>query len=234
VRQLNATLAPEHRLRLLLGDPPIDWEQIRAKGDPAKWVALRDTFPADLIEHEVLSKHRRALLVFGNMHFQRKNLLANYESAADGVVATVVSALELGGSKTNVFSIWTATDAELSDLQPDISAWHTPSLAMVHDTVLGAADFTKYYPYPTPRVDVHRGNGAQVPRDQWRSLNMEDQFDAVLYLGPRSTITVAPRHLSPELCADPEFLPKRLARLALTGLPAIEVERLKQLCQSPQ
>src|SRR5215468_4774103 len=104
VRQLNATLAPEHRLRLLLGDPPIDWEQIRTKGDPAQWVALRDTFPANLIEREVLAKHHRALLVFGNMHFQRKNLLANYESAGDGVVATVVSALEQAGRKTNVFS----------------------------------------------------------------------------------------------------------------------------------
>jgi hypothetical protein len=63
---------------------------------------------------------------------------------------------------------------------------------------------------------------------------MEEQFDAVLYLGPRSAITVVtPRQLSPELCADPEFLPKRLARLALSGLPPIEAERLEQLCAQP-
>jgi hypothetical protein len=61
---------PERRLRILLGDPPIDWDPVKAKGDPGKWVALRDTFPAELIEREVLAKHRRALVVFGNMHFQ--------------------------------------------------------------------------------------------------------------------------------------------------------------------
>jgi len=234
VRQVNASLPPDHQLRILLGDPPIDWDQVQTQQDHAKWIARRDTFPAQLIEREVLAKHRRALLVFGNMHFQRKNMLANYESAPDGPVATLVSALEQSGSKTRLFSIWTATDADLSDIQPNVSTWRIPSLAMLPGTVLGAADFTAYYPYQTPRFDIRAGNGAQVPRNQWRSLKMQDQFDAVLYLGSRSTITVPPRQLSPELCADPEFLPKRLTRVALTGLPPVEAERLKALCAQPR
>ena len=239
VRQLNASLPPEHKLRILLGDPPIDWDQVQKKGDPAKWVALRDTFPAELIEREVLAKNRRALVVFGNMHFQRKQMLANYESAGEGPLATVVSALELSGSRTKVFSIWAATNAELSDLQPDVSTWRVPSLAVLRGTVLGAADFSRYYPpeyspMAATRFAIRDGKLVPISRDEWRSLKMEDQFDGVLYLGPRSAITVvAPRQLSPELCADPEFLPKRLARLALTGLPPIEAERLKQLCAQP-
>jgi len=239
VRQLNASLPPEHKLRILLGDPPIDWDQVQQKGDPARWIALRDTFPAELIEREVLAKHRRALVVFGNMHFQRQQMLANYESAGEGPLATLVSALELSGSRTKVFSIWTATDAELSDLQSDVSTWRVPSLAVLRGTVLGAADFSRYFPteyspMAATRFAIRDGTLVPISRDEWRSLKMEDQFDAVLYLGPRSTITVvAPHHLSAELCADPEFLPKRLARLALTGLPSIEAERLKQLCAPP-
>ena len=236
VRQLNASLPPEHKLRIVLGDPPIDRDQVQKKGDPAKWIALRDTFPAELIEREVLARHRRALVVFGNMHFQRKQMLANYESAGEGPLATVVSALELSGSRTKVFSIWTATDAELSDLQPDVSTWRVPSFAVLRGTVLGAADFSRYFPaeyspMAATRFAIRDGKLVPISRDEWRSLKMEDQFDAVLYLGPRSAITVAPPHqLSPELCADPESLPKRLARLALTGLPPIEADRLKQLC----
>jgi hypothetical protein len=239
VRQLNVALPPEHKLRILLGDPPIDWDQVKVKGDPGKWIALRDTFPAELIEREVLAKHRRALVVFGSMHFQRKQMLANYESAGEGPLATVVSALELSGSRTKVFSIWTATNTNLSDLQPDISTWRIPSLAVLRGTVLGAADFSRYVPTENnpmvaTRFAIRDGKLVPISRDEWRSLRMEDQFDAVLYLGPRSAMTVAPpRHLSPELCADPEFLPKRLARLALTGLPPIEGERLKQLCADP-
>jgi hypothetical protein len=240
VRQLNASLLPEHRLRILLGDPPIDWDQVHVKGDPGKWIALRDTFPAELIEREVLAKNRRALVVFGNMHFQRKQMLANYESAGGGPLATVVSALELSGSRTKVFSIWSATDADLSDLQPDVSTWRVPSLAVLRGTVLGAGDFSRYFPsdyspMAATRFAIRDGKLVPISRGEWRSLKMEDQFDGVLYLGPRSAITVAPqRQLSPELCADPEFLPKRLARLALTGLPPIEAERLKQLCAPPR
>ena len=236
VRQLNVSLPPEHKLRILLGDPPIDWDQVKAKGEPGKWVALRDTFPAELIEREVLAKHRRALVVFGSMHFQRKQMLANYESAGEGPLATVVSALELSGSRTKVFSVWTATGTDLSDLQPEVSTWRVPSLVVLRGTVLGAADFSRYVPtesnpMASTRFAIRDGKLLPISRDEWRSLRMEEQFDAVLYLGPRSAMTVAPpRPLSPELCADPEFLPKRLARLALTGLPPIEAERLKQLC----
>src|SRR4030095_4282010 len=43
VRQLNASLSAEQKLRILLGDPPIDWGQVRTKEDHAKWIALRDT-----------------------------------------------------------------------------------------------------------------------------------------------------------------------------------------------
>jgi hypothetical protein len=230
VRQLNASLPRDRQLRILLGDPPIDWDQVRTREDHGKWLALRDTFPAELIEREVLAKHRRALVVFGNMHFQRKQLLANYESAGEGLLATVVSALEQSGSKTKVFSIWTATDADLSDIQSDVSAWRVPSLAVVRGTLLGAADFNQYVPSITNRVAVRDGQLAPISRDQWRSLKMEDQFDAVLYLGSRSAITVSPVRPSPAVCADPTFIEKRVARGALAGLPPFEIDRLKQLC----
>ena len=63
---------------------------------------------------------------------------------------------------------------------------------------------------------------------------MENQFDAVLYLGPRASITIPELRLSAAACADPAFLEKRLARVALTGLPPIEVDRLTQLCREPE
>src|SRR5215217_4326573 len=91
-RDVNATLPPKRQLRVLLGDPPIEWERVRTPQDHYKWMEQRDTFPADLIEREVLAKGRRGLLTYGQMHFQRKNLAANYES--EGLAATIVSRLE--------------------------------------------------------------------------------------------------------------------------------------------
>ena len=52
---------------------------------------------------------------------------------------------------------------------------------------------------------------------------MQEQFDAVLYLGPKSEITYA--ELPKSLCADPEYVEMRAARLSAMrplGAPTTE------------
>jgi hypothetical protein len=95
VRTLNARLPKRRQLRVLLGDPPIDWNVIHNRDDYLKVLALRDSFPADLIRREVLARHRRALVVFGAMHFQRKQLFSNYDMSSP-IAQTIVSLLESG------------------------------------------------------------------------------------------------------------------------------------------
>ena len=46
-----------------------------------------------------------------------------------------------------------------------------------------AADFEFYYPSEVPHATFQDGQLFPIPRDQWRTLPMDDQFDAVLYLG---------------------------------------------------
>src|SRR5438874_2233888 len=105
VRGVNASLPPARRIRVLLGDPPIEWETVNTPEDHRKWIEMRDTYPADLIQREVLSKGRKALLTYGQMHFQRKNVAANYES--EGPAETIVSRLENKWG-AQVFTIFTA------------------------------------------------------------------------------------------------------------------------------
>src|SRR4029453_17481045 len=173
VRDVNASLPSERRLRVLLGDPPIEWENVRTPHDHYKWMEQRDTFPADLIQREVLAKGRRALLTYGQMHFQRKNLVANYES--EGLAATIVSRLE-SRTGTKVFTIWTSTD--LAKLQQDVARWPVPSIAVCCVTVLGAPDFNFYYPSEgMGRIAIRNGKpdfSKPIPRDQWRTLRAED------------------------------------------------------------
>src|SRR5213593_2745246 len=64
VRTVNGSLSRERQLRVLLGDPPIDWRNVRGREDHQRWIAMRDTYPADLIRQEVLAKGRRALVVY--------------------------------------------------------------------------------------------------------------------------------------------------------------------------
>ena len=64
VRAINQKLPPAKRLRVLAADPPIDWDQVKNFQDHSKFVN-RDASIASVIEKEVLSKHRKALMLFG-------------------------------------------------------------------------------------------------------------------------------------------------------------------------
>jgi hypothetical protein len=223
VRAVNAALPRERQLRVLLGDPPIDWNAIRTTKDLVEWINAREAYPADLIRREVIAKSRRALVVYGSGHFHRGNIVRNYEPEA-----TIVSLLERVPA-IKVFSIWTSErDADLGTLQANTTSWPRPSLAIVRGTLLGAADFTFYWPYGGDRVVVRDGTRTVIPRDQWRVRRMEDQFDAILYLGPPSSITIA--QLPRALCADASYMAMRLHRLTLMPGGQGQIDTLKSYC----
>jgi len=212
IRALNARLPKERRVRLLLGDPPIDWNLIHTHDDFMKVLALRDSFPAELIRREVVAKHRHALVMFGGMHFQRKQIFSNYDMS-NPIAQTIVSWLESGPSPIEVFNVWTAMGTDLPTLQPDIAAWRPPAFALLRGTVLGRADFKKFY--ATPR--------AAPP------MQMENQFDAILYLGPTITFGQPSR----DRCSDAAYMQAHYARMAIDGLPQAEIDRIKRICSQP-
>jgi len=161
VREINATLPKARRLRVLLGEPPID----RDRADPS---SDRNRFAARLIEGEVLGRKRRALLTYGAGHFVRRT--ASY---------SLVTLLERN-ARVKVFNIWTNVTS-LGPIQDDVESWPVPSLALVRDTPLGKSNFASYFP---PTV-------FDIPPDL--RAPMQDQFDAVLYLGPTTTWTFQSR-----------------------------------------
>jgi hypothetical protein len=72
VRSINRKLADEKKLRVLAGDPPIDWTKVKTKQDLMPYLQSRDSSAATITEHEVLAKHQRALLLYGAGHIWRK------------------------------------------------------------------------------------------------------------------------------------------------------------------
>ena len=93
--------------------------------------------------------------------------------------------------------------------------------------MLGATDYTFFSSSNCSgnnRYVIRNRDYVEIPRSQWRVLPMEEQFDAVLYLGPPSVITF--EELSPTLCEDPDYLKMRLDRMALTPFPDQSLQRL--------
>jgi hypothetical protein len=74
VRDLNAGPRRARPLRVLLGDPPIDWNSIRSADDQRRWQALRVTHAASVISKEIVNRKRRALIFYGGAHLWRADL----------------------------------------------------------------------------------------------------------------------------------------------------------------
>src|SRR5688572_1661052 len=74
VREVNHTRPRSRRLRVLLADPPIDWERIHSAEDFSAAFTrhggdeARDRHPARLLAERVLKKGETALVVMGVMH----------------------------------------------------------------------------------------------------------------------------------------------------------------------
>ena len=83
---------------------------------------------------------------------------------------------------------------------------------------------------PPGRFTIVDGKMVPVPKDKWRTLRAEEQFDAILYLGPASLMkNKQPHEIPPALCSEPGFLTRQVQRMALS-VPPFEADRLTQYC----
>jgi hypothetical protein len=73
VRVANLKLPKDRRMRVLLGDPPIDWSQVQTREDIGPFLPFRDSFYASVVRYQVIAKKRKALLIMGEGHFRRNN-----------------------------------------------------------------------------------------------------------------------------------------------------------------
>jgi hypothetical protein len=219
VREVNRSLPEARRIRVLLGDPPIDWDLVQSAQDVHKWAVDRDRHPAELVQREVLAKNRKALVIYGAAHLWRTTPPA--PDQPDGQFPSIVRLLERAGAK--VFTVVTAGTGDIKKLQANAASWPVPSAVMLRGTPLGLAKFRFFAPAPAAFRDT----------DPLRNLLMQEQFDALIYFGSAAPIASPP--LPPALCADPGYMKMRTGRLALTtsvlppGAPN-PVEQLKQYC----
>jgi len=181
VRAINRTLPPGQRLRVLLGDPPTDWSQIRLtqETDFDTWIDQREAHYVSVVETNILAPGHHGLLIAGLGHFQRASPLAGgstvqrLERIYPGSVHTVIPHVGFG--------------ANTSALEPYLAAWPIPSLLSLHTTWLGelegAAYIGNFYP-PAPDSQ----EPPEIP-PVWRGRALSTFFDSYLYLGPRSSLT---------------------------------------------
>jgi len=176
VREANLRRPPEERVRVLLGDPAIPWAETK---DAAAYRlhADRDRYYAEVVEREVLAKDRRALLVYGGLHFLRGGPLPKSSPSAGAI-------LDRNHPQT-LHIVWTLPGAE--PLAKSLGLARSPELVVLADSPLGEQSFAPLSPKGI-QVQVVVG-GVQ----QWKPLEeatwppMAAVVDSLLYLGPEET-----------------------------------------------
>jgi hypothetical protein len=205
IREVNSTRAQGQQLRVLLGDAPIDWSTTKTREDVHRWGLQKGRHTADVIQREVLAKHRKALVIYGDSHLQGRRVPDR---------RLPINILESPPIEARILTIAPIFRAFVG-VYDDARQWPAPSLIMIRGTVIGARPLASFYPLP--------------PAPGWSSLKMEDAYDAVLFMGDKSPTM---SRLTREQCADAGYMKMRLDRMALDVPQARQarIDSLKQLC----
>jgi hypothetical protein len=94
VRAANLKRPADHRIKVWLGDPKIDWSTINSFEDLQPYLERRDDNFFRIIRDEILKKHQKTLLIIGAGHLVRglggpPSLLTLIENSYPDVLAVV-------------------------------------------------------------------------------------------------------------------------------------------------
>jgi len=119
VRAINQKLRTTKRLRVLAGDPPIDWDKVKTFEEAMKFVD-REASIASVMEKEVLSKHRKALMLFGTFH-----LIHGIDDSAVSAYEKDYPNLTFVVSDLGIYD----TNRPVASISP-FALWPNPSIAL--------------------------------------------------------------------------------------------------------
>jgi hypothetical protein len=211
IRRINSGLPADKRLRVLAGDPPIDWVHTNAADDIPRRYGDRDIETLRIIEREVLARSRKALVIIGGTHIYR-------ESPGDRRLPRALERATLGdqlhrlhpGASYVIESVFGDGNVTLAKL---VSARAHPG-EMIRVTGSPLGDTSSSVLFGTGMTRFQVVNGARKPLH----LEPEDYptlsrtLDALIYLGRENPRLLA----SPKLYAsNPKYVAEIRRRIAI-------------------
>jgi len=162
VRESNR-MSGGHKVRLLLGDPYVDWGKVRNAEDLGPFVSHRDEWYAQVVQDDVIAKGHRALLIMGAGHFRRTN--------GPGLIE---QKLRASGAEPYLVVFGTNVVGAYDDVDGRFDSWKTPAIVALAGNWVG----------DLPAIPVMTGG-----TDPASSLKMASAADAMLYVGSRDSLT---------------------------------------------
>ena len=212
VRRINQKLPLEKRLRVLACDPAIDWSKIQSRDDVPIRLRNRDASIASVMKNEVLSKHRKALMLFGTFHLYHSgtpfpSAVQLYEKEYPGVT------LVIGDHEG--FGSWTPLAKYNDEFEARMASWPVPSLVQHLQGTWLADLLDMTYSPGTLRVKSSRGpDGKLVQEVLPIVLKGYSKMVDALYLSPRDLLMREP---PADISSDKDYMAELHRRAMLLG-----------------
>lgn len=207
VRKKNKSLPQEKRIRVLLGDASFGTK------------TMGDEHSFQIVEKEVIQKKQTALLIYGDLHFVRKDIFTNYADPKDvrREFLNIIQILDIQYPGKS-FCIWGSVNTNDSITKNIIRNENIkiPCLIHIKNTELGHVDFRTFYPYPTDFRTDHLGK--DIEKDAHIQMPMKQIVDGILFRGNwEAQNQIAPR--PDNIYADTNYLNELIRREQLVNIP---------------
>jgi hypothetical protein len=205
VRAVNWARPADRQIRVLLGDPPIDWAKIKHASQLRGYLSWRDTYAAAVVEKEVLAKGHRALLCFeasylihnpAKLHRRPQSLTGLIEKRTGERVYTISDLVPLAGDP--------------GGLGTKLSRYPRDTVIHTAGTWLGSVEAGLIFP-------VTQTVGHGKPFNPYCGVPLGSVQDAGLYLGQAEDLTAS--RPNPAIYLDPVYWKELQRRNVLQGNP---------------
>lgn len=215
VRETNLKRRGMHQLRIVCGDPYIDWEKVKDREDIAPYLSNRELWYTQVVKDEVLAKRHRALLIMGSGHFLRRS-----PSPSGHGLSSIEQQLQADGGRTYLIVFGTNVTGGYDDIDHRFDSWPAPVIVSLVDNwvaELPALAVVNGGAGGGPRMIGGSGSGTAASALPPPPLKLKDTADALLYLGPRDSLT-AVNMARAELQGTP-YGKEMERRLTIEGFP---------------
>lgn len=128
VRAGNASRPESKQLRVILGDPPINWRQVHSSKQVRNYLLRQEPFLAHVAEQQVVDAGDHALLIAGLAHVERLN-----DQTGEPNVTEILEKNQAG----SVFVVGPHLGFPSATWEERLLGWPIPSIVEIRDTWIG-------------------------------------------------------------------------------------------------
>jgi hypothetical protein len=182
IRNVNFTLSSNKKIRVLGGDPPIDWTLINSLEDYLKINITRELFAADLAIEYGIKRSKKVLMIYAEYHLtkisdkSRKNMLTEINDKSIKDLPTITNYVNTKYPDTmQIIAVLNPKELQLSEKTKN---WPLYSIVDLKEEEFGNLPAVNYF------TQIFNNDGRMI---LFAGNKLKELFDAFLYIGQSET-----------------------------------------------